>query len=141
MKKLLLTLLLTLPLGLLAQRHHHKGEKMTSEQQGKLKAKAMRLHLDLSENQEQEVQKIFVAQMENIKAHRKKAKSEGLSEYERKLHFLDSQLALREQMKSILTAEQYEKWKKVSDHKSRQRKMAMKRKKEIKQHYNPKRKW
>lgn len=111
MKKLIFTLLLSLPLGLLAQPPHHKGEKMNPEQQAVLKAKAMRLHLDLSETQEEKIQGIFQNQMQLTEAYRKKAKTEKLSNYDRKLHHLEQQLALQEKMKSLLTKEQYEKWK------------------------------
>ena len=122
MKKLVLTLLLILPFGLVAQPPHQKGEKMTAEQHAILRAKAMRLHLDLTSTQEEKIKKAIQSQMESMKAHRKKAKSERLSKYDRKLHFLDSQLALKEQMKSILTNDQYEKWN--SAH-AQKRRMAM----------------
>ena len=52
MKKLLFTLLLILPFGLVAQPPHQKGEKMTAEQHAILRAKAMSLHLDLTSTQE-----------------------------------------------------------------------------------------
>lgn len=110
MKKLVLTLLLVLPLSLMAQAPHQKEEKMTTEQQAVLRAKTLRLHLDLTDAQETQLKKVFQSQMESIKAHRKKAMAERLSQYDRKLHFLDSQLALKEQLKSILTKDQYEKW-------------------------------
>ena len=83
---------------------------MTTEQQAVLRAKTLRLHLDLTDAQETQLKKVFQSQMESIKAHRKKAMAERLSQYDRKLHFLDSQLALKEQLKSILTKDQYEKW-------------------------------
>jgi hypothetical protein len=47
MKKSIFKLLLALPLGLMAQPPLQIGEKMTPEQHAVLKAKAMRLHLDL----------------------------------------------------------------------------------------------
>ena len=110
MKKLVLTLLLVLPLSLMGQAPHQKEEKMTTEQQAVLRAKTLRLHLDLTDAQETQLKKVFQSQMESIKAHRKKAMAGRLSQYDRKLHFLDSQLALKEQLKSILTKDQYEKW-------------------------------
>lgn len=113
MKKLVLTLLLVLPLSLMAQAPHQKEEKMTTEQQAVLRAKTLRLHLDLTDAQETQLKKVFQSQMESIKAHRKKAMAERLSQYDRKLHFLDNQLALKEQLKSILTKDQYEKWSRV----------------------------
>jgi len=119
MKKLLLTLALTLPLVSMAQPHQHQGEKMTPEQHGILKAKALRLELDLSAEQEEQIKNIMLTQIAAVKAHREKAKTEQLSEYDRKLHFLDLQLSLKEQMKSILSEEQFENWKKNQSHKKR----------------------
>jgi len=119
MKKLLLTLALTLPLVSMAQPHHHQGEKMTPEQHGILKAKALRLELDLSAEQEEQIKNIMLTQIAAVKAHREKAKTEQLSEYDRKLHFLDLQLSLKEKMKSILSEEQFENWKKTQSHKKR----------------------
>ncbi len=105
--------MLTLPLTLLAQPPMHaKQEKMNPEQLAILQAKKMRLQLDLTDAQEEKVKASLEGQMEAIKAHREKVKSEKLSEYDRKLHFLEMQAAMQEQLKSILDTDQYEKWQK-----------------------------
>ncbi len=119
MKKLVFTLLLALPLSLMSQPHHHKGMKMNPEEQAVLKAKAMRLHLDLTEAQEGKIKNVIQNQLQAMKAYREKAQMEKPSEYERKLHQLNSQLALQEQMKTILSAEQFEQWKNVKGQKNR----------------------
>ena len=121
MKKLIFTLLLALPLGLMAQPPHQMGEKMTPEQHAVLKAKAMRLHLDLTTAQEEQIKELLQNQIQAIKAHREKAKTEKLSDYNKKLHHLEQQLALQEKMKSVLTKEQFEKWK---SHQERKKHMA-----------------
>lgn len=117
MRKLFFTLLLTLPLTLLAQPHHHKGEKMNPEQQAVLKAKSLRLHLDLTETQEAAIKSVLQNQIQTMENHRKKAKEEKMSVYDRRLYHLENLLALQAQMKSILSAEQYETWKKTMAHK------------------------
>ena len=119
MRKLFFTLLLTLPLTLMAQPHHHKGEKMSPEQQSVLKAKSLRLQLDLTETQEGAIKSVLQDQIQTMENHRKKAKEEKTSVYDRRLHHLENLLALQTQMKSILSAEQYETWKKTMAHKKR----------------------
>jgi CHASE1-domain containing sensor protein len=64
MRKLFFTLMLTLPLSMVAQPHHHQGEKMSPEQQAVLKAKALRLQLDLTENQEGTVKNVLENQIQ-----------------------------------------------------------------------------
>lgn len=71
----------------------------------------MRLHLDLTTAQEEQIKELLQNQIQAIKAHREKAKTEKLSGYNKKLHHLEQQLALQEKMKSVLTKEQFEKWK------------------------------
>lgn len=119
MRKLFFTLMLTLPLSMVAQPHHHQGEKMSPEQQAVLKAKALRLQLDLIENQEGTVKNVLENQIQTMETHRKKAKETKMSVYDRKLMHLENLMALHEQMKSILTAEQYETWKKTMAYKKR----------------------
>lgn len=119
MKKLLFTLMLTLPLTVMAQPNHQKKGKMSPEQQAVLKAKAMRLHLDLTQTQEGKIKNVLQNQMQKMETHRKKAREDKMSVYDRKLYHLENLLALQEQIKSILSAEQYETWKKTRVHKKR----------------------
>jgi len=95
MKKLLLTLALTLPLVSMAQPHQHQGEKMTPEQHGILKAKALRLELDLSAEQEEQIKNIMLTQIAAVKAHREKAKTEQLSEYDKKIALFGPPIVLK----------------------------------------------
>jgi hypothetical protein len=118
----LLILLLSISKGLMAQPPQQQGKKMTPEQHGTLKAKALRLHLDLSTTQEEQIKKILVTHMASVKGQLEKGKSEKLSQFDRKLHLMEFQLALQEEMKSILTEKQYENWKKA---KSQKKRMAM----------------
>ena len=50
-------------MGLTAQPPQQQGEKMTPEQHGTLKAKALRLHLDLYSTHEEQIKKTLVTRM------------------------------------------------------------------------------
>ena len=101
MRKLFFTLMLTLPLSMMAQPHRHQGEKMNPEQQAVLKAKPLRFQLDLTKVQKGKIKNVLENQIQTMETHRKKAKDEKLSVYDRKLHHLENLLALQAQMKSI----------------------------------------
>lgn len=120
MKKLVFTLMMALPLALIAQPPRNANhEKMNPKQIAELKAKGIRLQLDLTEAQEKKINKALLNHIEEIKAHREKAQSERMTVYSRKLHYMEAQLKLQEQMKSILSKEQFEAWKKIAGKKGR----------------------
>jgi hypothetical protein len=96
---------------------------MTPEETAKLQTKKMTLHLDLTEKQQVEVEKLFLAEATERKAHmaelkEKREKSEGdKSSKEERLNMahkgLDHQIEMKKKMKAILNADQFEKFEKM----------------------------
>ena len=115
---------------------------LTPEEMATLQTKRMTLHLDLTEAQQKKVQalnleeaKMRKAKMEEHMAMKEKGDMKTLSK-EEKLKMmnerLDHQIAMKQQMKSILNEEQYKKWEasqgKMMEHNKDMKKKAMKRK-------------
>ena len=126
MKKIIVTLMLLVGFTTMAQHgEHHKGKKMvmtrmmdmTPEQMATLQTKRMVLALELSKEQQEQVQtlnlenaKLRKAKMEEWKAKKesgemKKPTSE--EHYTMQNTRLDYQIAQQEKMKDILNDEQY----------------------------------
>ncbi|WP_046746241.1 hypothetical protein [Kordia zhangzhouensis] len=148
MKNILYALAIVFTLNVAAQegneRHeqHERREmkkeflqKLTPEQIATLKTKKLTLALDLSEAQQQRILALTTAEAKQRKAKMealqvKKEKGEKPTEAERYQHMnerLDAQIALKKEMKNILSKEQYEKWEKMQMHKKKGKKK-MKRK-------------
>ncbi len=133
MKKVLIAMALLIGLTSFAQRggHHEqrKGEMhdMTPEQMATLKTKRMALALDLNENQLDQVMQINLkdiafrkSKLEERKAKKESGELTKLSGDERfalENERLDRKLALQQQLKEILTEEQYVQWKKINHRK------------------------
>ena len=137
MKKISLILALLISVAALAQerKQMHKKDRieMSSEEMATLKSKKMALKLDLDKNQQKELQNLFIEESEARKelmkerkaamADRKEAQTD--SEDFKKKRFemmnsrLDRQLAVQKKMKGILSAEQFETWKKSSSENKR----------------------
>ena len=104
---------------------------MTPEETEKLQTKKMKLHLDLTEKQQVDVEKLVVseaktrkAKMEEFKAKKDKADGEKPSKEERlKManERLDHQIEMKKKMKAILNAEQYDKFEKMNEKKAQMR--------------------
>ena len=107
-------------LSLSAQKHQH--QELSPEQRATLKSKEMALHLDLTTNQQQQVQKRLVAEFTEAQKMREARQDTDKSErdrFELRNAQLDRQLALKADMKKILSEEQYSLWQKYQ-----QRRMA-----------------
>jgi hypothetical protein len=128
MKKL--PMILILLLSIYGYSQEHRGEKdkqkkelrndrqaLTPEQIAELSSKKMTLALDLSEDQQKQVQKILLERAEQKKAN---DNAESLDnnidkkdKFESKINRLDDKIALKRSMKSVLNDTQFEKWEKT----------------------------
>jgi periplasmic protein CpxP/Spy len=152
MKKLVVIAIALASLQAIAQNHkaeQRKGERkenvyklndFSPEQIATLKTKKMTLHLDLTEAQQRDIQKINVANAKERKAKmeaRKKMRKSGTTvkpSTEERFNMmnerLDKQIAYKKQIQAILSKEQFEKFKKGSKHKQmKQRKQNKQRSK------------
>lgn len=99
-----------------------KKESFTAEQQATLAVKKMALALELSDAQMRKIKPILKKQAEERKVMREKMRKakedqKKLSQeerYKKANAMLDKKLAFQKEMKSILNAEQYEKFQKLS---------------------------
>ena len=145
MKKLAIALIALMTINTQAQereRKHQDGERkqfmkdLTPEEAAKLKTKKMTLHLDLTEAQQREIMTMNLEMAQERKAKRaerekgkeraKLSKSERLSKMN---SHLDKKIAAKKKMKSILNEQQFEKWEKSHNQRSRKMKKRGKRKK------------
>ena len=139
MKKLVVIAITLVSIQAFAQSHkgeQRKGERKESvhklnnfspEQIAALKTKKMTLHLDLTEAQQRDIQKINIVSAEERKTKmetRKKMKENGSFEKpstEERFNImserLDKQIATKKQMQAILSKEQFEKFEKGTKHK------------------------
>ena len=102
-----------------------KGKRMHSnfspEQMAEIQTKKMALYLDLNEGQQRDILKLNRERVEKrrqkIEKYKAlKEKGEKLSDEERFNYInaqLDERLALQQKMKKILSAEQYQQWRKM----------------------------
>ena len=138
MKKIATLLVLVFAFTLTAQaqkkEERMQREKMTVEQQATLAVKKMTLALELSDAQQRRVKPLITKQMEDRRAQfekmkklkEEKKKPTADERYQLQSEKLDKQIAFQKEMKSILNAEQYEKFQKMAKTRKRgaQRKMA-----------------
>jgi DNA-binding helix-hairpin-helix protein with protein kinase domain len=123
MKKLILSIMVLSIIGVWAQQPEKLTKKerpqFTPEQHAELRAKRMKLHLDLTDSQMKKIQalELKVAQEREKKmAERKAMKDAGVNKpsndelFKMKSEMLDRQAAHKEAMKKILDEKQYEKW-------------------------------
>ena len=125
------------------QERAHKFKDFTPEEIAVIKTKKMTLHLDLSEAQQKEIQKLNLANAKERSTKRsafrlKKGKRNGekLSKEERLKMMnerLDKQISNKKEMKRILSKEQFEKFERNQIHKrkkgqSNKRKSGMQKK-------------
>lgn len=94
----------------------HRVSDFSPEQIATIKSKKMTLHLDLNENQQQEVFKLFkdcAEESKNARTNFKKEKGTSLSSDEKfklKNAKLDRKIAHKKALQKILTKEQFQKW-------------------------------
>ncbi|ASV31005.1 Spy/CpxP family protein refolding chaperone [Maribacter cobaltidurans] len=130
MRKLILAALFLSGITAMAQDHNRKEGRghiadFTPEQMATLQTKRMTLALDLTSDQQSKIQDMFTknaaerkAKMEAHKA--RKEKGETLTDdekFELENNRLDKAIALKEEMKSILNDQQYDKWAKMGEKK------------------------
>jgi len=115
MKQVLIICMVLLGLTTYAQRNRpdcNNGSDLTTEQIAELKTKQMTLMLDLSEEQQKKMKKLHLENT-NMTGKNNRSRGKGLSateKYDKKTQNLDSKIAFKKNVKSILTKEQYEKW-------------------------------
>lgn len=93
-------------------------EQLTPEQRSELKAKHMALTLDLTDKQQKDVQKLMLIQakerqqfMDQHKANKEAGKKPTADErFAMQTKRLDGQIAMKREMKKILTEEQFKKF-------------------------------
>jgi periplasmic protein CpxP/Spy len=131
MKKMVIILITLIGTSVFAQpgpehRPAHKKEMqekmkdLTPQQRAELKTKEMTLHLDLNEGQQIKIQKLNEALETKRDVFRKDRESEKeLSKdalFEHKSAVLDEQINQKQQLKTILTEDQFAKWEKQEMH-------------------------
>ena len=152
MKKIasLLILVFAFSLTMHAQKKRKRmpKEKMTVEQQATLAVKKMALELELTTAQQRKLTPIITKQITERraqgdkmrKARGEKKKLEATERYDRANKMLDKRLAFQKEMKSILTTEQFEKFKEQSKKRKKGMKMKMMKKKKKMKHLKEKKK-
>ena len=147
MKKLIVVALLSLSISGFAQEKKNRmaaRPQMTAQQQNELQVKKLTLELDLSAQQQKEIAKIVEQKQKKREAMRtelqtKRAAEKKLTSDEKfvlKRNMLDEQIAHKNEMKKILTPEQFEKWEKMSKHKKNNMKKGMHKMKKAKRMEN-----
>jgi len=116
MRNFKLYLFILFPMALLAQHNGPKGmEKLTPQQKATLKAKEMRLHLDLNEKQEGQVASILQQAIENHPAKPEQPNTLSQKErYDMRLAHLETQQQIQDKLRNVLNEEQYAQWKKTA---------------------------
>ncbi|MCL6273641.1 hypothetical protein M3P19_06445 [Muricauda sp. 2012CJ35-5] len=129
MKKLVMALFLLVAIGATAQKHGKRFGKemkadMTAEQLATLHTKKMTLTLDLTEGQQRQIMEINLAKAVEMKTKRAEIKAKKESgdwqkptadeRFEIENARLDRQIAHHQQMKEVLTEDQYKTWKKIT---------------------------
>ncbi|MEP2935884.1 MAG: hypothetical protein ABJM06_14265 [Gilvibacter sp.] len=92
----------------------------TPEQVAELQTKQLTLVLDLNAKQQSSVKALNLKMAQDRKANSQKRDGQKLDSeqrYQRMITHLDNQIEVKASFKSILNAEQYEKWQKLRHHK------------------------
>ena len=130
MKTVCMALLLLFGLSAFGQ-HEHRGPRhgkeaqFSPEQRAELHTKKLTLALDLTASQQDKIQELILAKEEARLAKREAIeKSDSLSKgpeqrFERMSAHLDAKIAHKQEMKEILSEEQYAKWEKMAHQKGR----------------------
>lgn len=120
MKIWILATVMMMGVAVTAQEKRERQEPMKPEQRAELRVKQMDLSLDLNEKQEKELQKLFAEkakQSDQVKAQRKAARAVEADKplsadqrFEAKKKGLDERIAMKAEVKKILTTDQFTKW-------------------------------
>ena len=84
----------------------------TPEQRAELHTKRMALELDLNESQQKKVQQLFLDMAKNKPERADRKEMTDQQKFEAKNAMLDRRIALKKQLKEILTEAQFAKWEK-----------------------------
>lgn len=127
MKNLLIILVLTSTLGLTAQngisenksQRKELRESFTPEQKAELFSKRITLQLDLSTSQQKQVKQLFLDLSKEKDNHSNRKGMTSEDKFEQRNTQLDRRIAMKRELKQILTPKQFEKWEQsVSERKS-----------------------
>jgi len=144
MKKVLMICLLLVSISLQAQTQgqgrnehrkavHEKMKELSPQQRAELKTKKMVLELDLTIEQQLEIQKLNLeieSAREKMKPQKKKLEEISADDFfDRKSKMLDEKIAVKKRLQSILTEEQFEKFQKSRRRKAREQRHEFGRKK------------
>lgn len=118
MKTWILATVMMFGLAVNAQHRGDKQDRLKPEQRAELRAKEMTLALNLNDKQQKDVKALLLdrsKKAEATMAQHKAAKASGkkLTADERfamRSRMLDEKIAMKAEMKKILTAEQFSKW-------------------------------
>lgn len=125
MKNITTMLLLFIAIAASAQRGHHNEDDLSAEQQATLHTKKMTLALVLDDSQSTKVYKILLDEVKKRKARHNERKSQDKSKLTKEERFarendrLDSKIAIQNEMKIILSEEQFKLWHKLNHEKHR----------------------
>jgi hypothetical protein len=132
MKKLIIAALLVVGITAFAQDRKEMGnrpdrkpemEKLSPEQRTQLMVKKMTLELDLNAKQQEQVKQIIAektAKWEAMKAEHRANKEDKKrptadEQFTRRNKMLDEQIAMQNNMKNILSPEQFERWRNLKE--------------------------
>lgn len=109
-------------------------ENLTPELRAELHAKKMTLDLNLNETQQAQVNQLLL-DMEKNKPERPENRKEmtDAQKFEAKNAMLDRRIAMKKEMKQILTEEQFTKWEQGQQHKKRRFNNKMRKEKQSKE--------
>lgn len=121
MKSLILAAAMMIGVVASAQDKRERPEPLKPEQRAELRVKQMDLALDLDDKQQKDLQKLILERTkkaEQFKAERKAKREAGQKptadeRFAMKSKMLDERIAMRDEVKKILTEEQYAKWEKM----------------------------
>ena len=139
MKRLFVSMLLLAFVNVFAQRpdgpRSNPLKDMTPEQVAEIKAKRMTLALDLTEQQENQVEQLLVQETTQLRERReakRNQKEDAKKPSPEQMHanavaHLEQRIAFKREMKSILSDEQYVQWNKMLEEKHKMRREHLKR--------------
>lgn len=121
MKTWILAIVITLGLTVNAQNKKERGEQLSPEQRVELRVKKLTLALDLTDKQQKEMKNLLLSKeserqqaIENLKSENNK-KLTADERFAMKNKALDQKIAMKEEMKKILTKDQLAKLDKMNE--------------------------
>jgi hypothetical protein len=118
MKKLIVLIAFCSTAFAYAQGQENKGKDMSAVESATLQTKKMTLALALDDGQSKKAYALILSQTEKRKAAKKEKTGDKKPSKEERLKRintrLDEQIAFQNEMKSILTATQFEEWRKMT---------------------------